>query len=94
MGEQQESELEKAWKTASLAAAKLGLDSFGEDTSLTRELSYPIASSERMNSSNLSNLSWGTSIESSLSFGSPLHSTSDKKSSSFKNIKDIWDKTA
>lgn len=94
MGEQHESELEKAWRTASLAAAKLGLDTFGEDTSLTRQSSYPIANLNSMNSSNLSNLSWGTSIESSISFGSPLHSTSNKRSSSFKNIKDIWDKTA
>ena len=95
MSEQQhESELEKAWKTASLAAAKLGLDTFGEDTSLTRQSSHPIDTSDSMNSSRLSHVSWGTSMDSSLSFGSPLHSTSGKKSSSFKNIKDIWEKSA
>lgn len=92
-GEQQhESELETAWKTASMSAAKLGLDTFSEEASLTRQASH-FDASDSMNSSRLSHLSWTTSIDSSLSFGSPLHSTSDKKSTSFKNIKDIWDKT-
>jgi len=95
MSEQQhESELEKAWRTASLSAAKLGLDTFSEDTSLTRQPPHPILTSDSLNSSKLSQMSWTTSLDSSLSFGSPLRSTSDKKSSSFKNIKDIWDKTA
>lgn len=90
MGEHHhESELDKAWKTASLSAAKLGLDTFGEDRSLS---SHHLDGSESMNSSRLSHISWAASMDSSLSFGSSLQSTSDRKSSSFMNIKDIWDK--